>query len=480
MKLLQSTFILFIYFIFFSSSIITAQQEQVAFKHGVFEIDQQTRQELGILEKYKEDYQKARLLRDQNNNYFVEITYLKRGTTWTEKYELSQSELESIRNSINSNTNISPSSTSTNKTENGRYGLITSATLHSIHQGIFISQLMSKEYKYVDPWGGGVYTEIERTKFGKIFPYIFSTATFATTLALTNNKYINPAAANAHFWSSGVGLAHGSAIMLMVEDEYDYNQKLLSIMGVTSLAEGWLMYYLAKRNNIDYARSMAWNTGNIWGTLGGAYLSTIALDEEGLEGSGGRQIFGTSMIAGGIGGIFLMNHIQLKYPRSSGDYRAINSLGIASSVFSSGLMYDAESIRAGSIYGLLSSTAGLALGYVSTVNTSFSQMEGALIGVGTGVAGLLGIGIASIADYDSEFAYSALVGGCAMAGWLGTYLYFTQTGHRAAKKKADKKMNYNFEINPSGLVFMKSAPEQQYNMLRNSVNMDLVSFRAQF
>jgi hypothetical protein len=464
MKSLHSTLFLIVSFIIFCSSTLVGQQEQVAFKHGVFEIDQNVRQQLGILDKYKENYQTARLLRDENNKYFVEITYLKRGITWTEKYELSQSELESIRNSIGS-INISPSSTSINKTQNGRYGLITSATLHSIYQGIFLSQLMS--------------TDDGRTKVGRIFPYIFATGTFATTLVLTNNKYINPAAANVHFWSSGIGLAHGSAIMLMVEDEYDYNHKLLSVIGVTSLAEGWLMYYLARRNNIDYARSMAWNTGNIWGTLGGAYLSNIVIEDI-IDESPGRQIFGASLIAGGIGGVFLMNHLQHKFPRSSGDFRAINSLGIASTVFGAGLIFESESIRGGSLYGLLSSTAGLALGYVSTVNTSFTQMEGALIGVGTGVAGLLGIGIASIVDNDSLFGVSALVGGCAMAGWLGTYLYFTQTGHRAAKKKEDKKMNYNFGINPSGLVFMKSAPEQQYNMLRNSVNMDLVSFRAQF
>jgi hypothetical protein len=265
---------------------------------------------------------------------------------------------------------------------------------------------------------------------------------------------------------------------MLDETEWD-NVKIYSFMAATSLAEGWLMYYLAKRNNIDYVRSIAWNTGNMWGTIGGALTRFILLDSI-TDKDIGRPTIGVSIIAGGAVGVFLMNHLQQCYPRSAGDYIAINSLGIASSVFGSGLIADSKSVSTGSMYGLLFTTAGLTLGYLSTAKTSLLSSEGAIVGLGTAVAGLLGSGILLIENSKTAFFKTAWVGGLSMAGWLGTYLYLTQSGHRVAKRKADKKMNYNFGINPSGLVFMKSAPEKQYNMLRNSINMDLISFRTQF
>jgi hypothetical protein len=460
-----------------NSGWLSAQEEQVAFAPGMFEINKNQRQDLAVLEKYKEDFEKARLLRNADNTYAVEITYSKRGRIWTEKQMISAEELTEIRSKVSAGATAKEGSPRGEVRSNGRYGLVASATLHSIPQGILMSYVTSRERLIQDPWGS-YYTE-ERSRFGKFFPFLYTAGTFAGSMILTSGKNINPAAANVHFWSSGMGIGHGAALIAMFRgnDAFENYQADLAIMGLASTAEGWIQYAMAKRRNLDYATSMAWNTGNVWGALGGLYTSFLAFGEEADEDFIVR-IIGTGVLGGSVGGMFLTNHLQKKFPRSSGDFSALNSLGVATSIFGSGLFETVESPRGVGIVGLLSSGAGLALGYAATNSTKFTRTEGALIALGTGVGSLFGTGLTILVEPESAFAATAMVGGGMIAGWLGTYLYFKNDNASTQKKKMGS--NLHFGLNPAGLAMMRADHATQYRSLVSNQRMDLVGMRLTF
>jgi hypothetical protein len=459
------------------SLLLIAQEDQVAFAPGMFEIDKLRRMEFGVLEKYKEDFEKARLLRNADNSYAVEITYSKRGRTWTEKQMISAEELADIRSKVSAGPTSKEGSPRGEVRSNGRYGLIASATLHSIHQGILMSYVTSRERLIQEPWGS--YYTTERSKFGQFFPYLYSAGTFAGSMILTSGKNINPAAANVHFWGSGMGLAHGAAMIALFRgnDAFEDYQADLAVMGLSSIAEGWIQYTIAKRRNLDYATSMAWNTGNVWGGVGGLYTSFLAVGNE-ADGDFVSRIIGAGVLGGSVGGMFLTDHLQKKYPRAGGDFSAINALGVATTVFGFGLYETVDNARGAGIVGLLTSGSGLALGYAATQNTNFTRLEGALITLGSYVGSLLGTGLIILTEPESSFGASAMIGGGMVAGWLGTYLYFKNDNAKAQKKKVGS--NLHFGLNPAGLTIMRADQATQYRALVSNQRMDMVGMRLTF
>jgi hypothetical protein len=458
---------------------LVAQEEQVAFSAGIFEINKFQRATYNVLDKYKEDFEKARLLRSESGEYQVEVSYFKRGRSWTEKYAMSATELAELRAQL---TNMPAQSETSPKGEvkgNGRYGLIASATFHSISQGVLMSYATSRE-RFVEFPGGGGYYSTERSRFGRFFPYLYTAGTFAGTMILTSNKNINPAAANAHFFGSGIGIAHGAGLITMLRGEESFKnyQADLAIMGLSSVTEGWLLYSLAKKRNINYAHSKAWNTGNLWGAVNGMFLSFLTIGDD-MEGDVALRLLGTGVVGGSVGGIFLTDHLQKTYPRSSGDFTALNSMAAATTIFGSGLFEHAENGFSAGMIGLLNSGSGLVLGYLATNKTNFTPLEGALIGLGTGVGSLFGSGLLILTDVDSAFGVTAMIGGGMLAGWAATYFYFKSDNKKSSR---DKKLGgqLNFGINPNGLAMLRSNPANQYRALTSPRGMDMMGLRLSF
>ncbi|MBK7428682.1 MAG: hypothetical protein IPI60_17520 [Saprospiraceae bacterium] len=132
------------------------------------------------------------------------------------------------------------------KERNGKNYLIASATMHGIVQGLYISLLFT-DTVYTRGSSGFDY-KIEKTNFGKSFPFITAIAGFTSTLILTKNKWINPAAANTHFWGSTAGYLHGMALYWTINDDFiiEEGKNFLVPAGLFSLAEGLAGYFIAK------------------------------------------------------------------------------------------------------------------------------------------------------------------------------------------------------------------------------------------
>lgn len=463
----------------FGSAICFGQTEQVAFIPGVFEITSTQRNDKQILEKYSDGFQRAILLREASGEYLIKVDFVKRSKAWSEQYPISSDELQSLRNALSGGAVILPTQPANTTAYNGRYYLITSATVHSIFQGIALSELMTKDEIYYYP--GGSDTFPEKTRFGRAFPLLVGAGTFASSLFLTRNKPILASAANMHFFGSGFGYAHGIGLggIILGNEIFEENNTPLFV-GLTSIVEGWAMYFVAKRNNFDYARSAAWNTGNFWGTGLGvlAYGAITEFDDENI-----RSI-GISSLVGAAGGIVLMDYLQKSQPRTTGDLRAINAAGLIGTTI--GLGFTEEGSTRGAFVSLLAGSAlGLAGSYLLTNHTSFDNAEGGLIALGSLVGGLAGAGVAIVAGIEDSYSGPVFITAAGAAvGWGVSYLFFKNRNRAASNKgmglesKRGTKVDFNF--NPVGFGMLQQSEEQQIRMLQRNVSGDMLGFKLTF
>lgn len=471
----QPISISFLFWLLFSSLpfCVQAQEEQIAFIPGVFELDAKLRENAGVLEKFKEDFSMAKLYRQGQQQYVVEITYAKRGKKWNERHIITAEEIEKVRAILTEYNSKAPPST---ESSSGRAGFITGATLMSIPQGILLSYALTKTTRRFDPWFGISYTVTERTKFGKFSPFLFSAGVFTGTLLGTRDKVINPGSTNVYIWSSGTGIYHGSALVSLFAGENAFNtNRSLAVLGATSFAEAWILHSIARKKNISYARSMAWNTGNIWGTVSGVYTGIMIIGGQNVE-DFQLRISGGMILAGGVGGILLGNYLHNKYPRTTGDYRSINSLAFVSNLIGIGISewpdYDSKALG---LRGLLSTGVGTTLGYLSTKNTQFSSFEGIMVAAGTGAGTLLGIGSLILIEPDADHLSLLIPGIGGLIGWATTYLYMRSTGDSKSPKKSFG--NTQFYMNPAGVMLAHSTPERQYQLLSSRQNMDILGLK---
>ena len=239
------------------------------------------------------------------------------------------------------------------------------------------------------------------------------------------------------------------------------------------------MYYVAKKNNFDYARSAAWNTGNFWGTGLGvlAYGAITEFEEEDIRGAG------VSSLVGAAGGIALMNYLQKTQPRTTGDLRAINTAGLIGATI--GLGFSDEGSGRGAFTSLFAGSGlGLAASYLMTNHTSFDNAEGGLIALGSIVGGLAGGVIAIVADMDSFSGPVFITAAGAAAGWAVSYLFFKNRNRSGGKngmgleRKRNSKVDFNF--NPVAIGMLQQSEEQQIKMLQRNVPGDMLGFKLTF
>lgn len=462
----------------YMSTIAYSQQEQVAFIPGVFEITAIQRNQKQILEQYADGFKRAILLREANGEYFVKVDYQKRGKAWFEVYSISAEELQSLRNALSGGTTLPKTQSESTTAYNGRYYLITSSTAHSIVQGLFLSQSMTREVTHYSPWGN--YTYDEKTRFGEAFPFLVGAGVFTTSLFVTKDRPILASAANLHFFGSSFGYVHGMALGALASGDISLGDNRMALYtGLTSLVEGWSLYYLAKKHNFDYARSVAWNSGNFWGGVQGSMLHNVVFGTEDMN----ARAIGGSILLGSAGGILLYNHLQKSLPRTTGDHRAINAAGLIGSVVGLGFNTDQTSRMRSGLF-MMSSGAFLAAGYGLTKFTSFDNAEGALITVGSAAGGLAGIGISIAFDSNSDSAPFFYTATGAAIGWTVSYLFFKNRNHSPVNRgmglETKRKSKVDFNFNPVGFGMMNQSEEQQIRMLQQNISGDMLGFKLTF
>jgi hypothetical protein len=418
---------------------VFAQLDQVAFAPGIFEITAEMQKDLKVLEPYSKDFQSAMLLRDEQGQYFLQVTKVANRQQFTETYPFSQDDLMALRQQL-AEKNITTRRNDDQQNQ-GRLYLVTSSTLNSIPQGILISYAISPGFG-------------NRTNFSRAFPFFLSAGVFTSTLLLSKDKNIRSSSANMHLFGSSIGFSHGflTNLLLFGDENFATRKRLLVTSGV-SIAEGWGLYYLSQKNDFDYSRSMAWNTGNFWGTGSGLMLYILVAGDNDV----GQRGFAASGLLGAVGGIALMDVLHKRHFRTPGDYRAMNALAITGYVFGAGTAININSSRGIAAAFLSGITLGMGVGYARTANTSFTKLEGGLIALGTFTGGLLGGAVSILAAPDNESTAIYLTAAGGAIGWVATYSYFLNQERPigAIGFKGDNGRSFNLSVNPMGFTLGK-------------------------
>jgi len=463
----------FIFFLWIGLSIeVNAQKEQVAFTQGVFEIRKDLIPQLPVLTPYSDGFKTSQLFRDEMGLYTIKIQYEKRGNEWSEEYPFSKEQLDQLREQLE---NTSLNRYSEKKEKSGRAYLITSVTLHSIPQGALLGATMRRTS--FDPWFGTPYTE--PTPLGRALPLIAAAGSFTSSLLLTKNKEIPLSAANMHFFGSLMGYGHGALIGALVTGENGTSNTYRLLTSGMSIAEGWALYYVAKKHKFDYDRSVAWNSGNFWGTVQGSLLP-IAIQGSRLQ----PRFLGATGLIGGVGGTVLFDYLHKKSPRSAGDYRAINTLGYVGAVWVPAIFPDLDRGTDVAVSFMSATALALGAGHLLTRETNFSKVEGGLVVLGTWVGGLLGAGTGILIDSENYATSLRITSFGATLGWAISYLYFKNNrldgGLFGLNSRKKSRSHFDFQFNPVALGAMRSSPEQQSAMLVQGRGLDMVSCRLAF
>lgn len=455
-----------------------AQGEQVAFIPGVFELINTQRQQADVLKDYEKDFDRAQLFLD-DGQYVLRIFFRKKRESWSEDVPLSQEELTELREAILAS-RASSGKTADEDDKSSRYYLVTSASLHSIPQSIILANLTRQKVTVV-PDFGPPYSFYEKSTFGLALPFFTTAGAITSSILLTRDRYISPAAANMHFFGSAFGYGHGAMIAstikrdrLFIGDDARFVTESLLISGV-SIVEGWVGYYLAKKRKFTYAQSMAYNTGNFWGGstgLLGYQMTAGSFDAD----PAGYGFFG---LAGSLGGLWLFDVLHKKRPRSSGDLRAINTAGFIGVSLGLAFVYESTNDRAISAAALIGAGVGIASTYMSTSSTNFSKFEGGMILLSSIGGFALGTGVGLVSDLDSGSAVFSMAFGATL-GWIGSYLYFKNNESTRRTRSKDLGNNLQFNINPAGLTMLMSSPDQQMNMMRQNIQMNMMSLNYSF
>jgi len=455
-----------------------AQEEQVAFMPGVYELTQEHRKESGLLNELSAEFHKAQLYQNLDD-YFLRIEYREHGTQWIEDIPISFSELTIIRESLQSSLVNSSMDSTDGRIFNSRSELVTSVSLNAIVQSRLISNLFKKEVA-----GSvllGTTASSERTKFGRAFPYLATYGAISGSLYFTSGKDILPSAANLHLWGSILGYGHGLLLSTLIRQPYSVrsrNELESMMMAGTSLFEGWMGYHIAKKHKFTYIQSKAIISGNIWGTLTGMMTNGMFARYDMF----GDVMIGTSIgysgIMGATVGMLAANRLIQRYPRTSGDLSVINMGGFLGAVWGYSIAIGLESEGRGGFSSMfLGTLGGLALSGRITAHTAFTTLEGGFINVSSIAGGALGVGFAYLLDVDDDgYSYAATIG--FTAGYIICFKVFSN--NKRQRKSRGLGEHFKWNINPSGIGMMMSSPEQQANLMLQNIRMDIVSVSFTF
>jgi len=453
------------------------QEEQVAFLPGVFELSEKQRSRANVFTEYAAAFYKAQLFKI-HSNYILRIEYQDGHNYWKVDRSISNEEVMELRHILQATLIDSPTETTQDKTSNRRLFLITSISLNAIPQSLIFSNAFREDYTIESFFGS--FPGRRRTNFGRSLPYFATVGAITSSILFTRNKEILPSAASMYFWGSLFGYGHGLALTSMIREPYRSNTNLSLesvIISGTSLLEGWAGYHMAKKNNFSRAQSRALISGNFWGGFSGLMAAGIFAhyNEFDFLESGP---FGFYSVCGSVMGLFAANNLLDKYPRTSGDLTAINMGGLIGiswgSAIGVGLNDYGRTFSAGTLLGTL---GGLSLAATQTKNTNFTNLEGGIISVVSISGGLVSLGLAGLLDAN-EFGYSFAASTGLTAGYIISFKIFANNKTRFNSLGFGEKIKWT--VNPAGLGMAMSSPDQQANLMRQNIRMDLLTLNYAF
>jgi hypothetical protein len=419
------------------SEISLAQEMAIPLCGDIKSLDSRVGLKMDFFKDFPE-FQQATLSRFEDN-YFLNITYIKDGIFQNQRKAISQDELKTLceqyneviqfQNDFNIDENISE--------EARRRFVLSAAAFSTAYYGWAIPGAFNiKLFK-----SGGDYFVIDK-RYVASYLIIGGTGFFVPLIA-TRNKEITNGMERAFTSGALLGIYHGKGIGMLIQgNDLEYETQLGLSVGV-SIAEGLTGYYLAKKYNYTWGRSGILGTGGMWGLVAGATLPLILFNNQ------SDRVYGFSMLAFSAAGIAGANYLFNNQPFSIGDATFINSTGVLGAYYSIVLTETFNIKNQRPILGgvLLGAAAGLTYGINKTKHYNYTRQQANLIALGETAGWLIGLGTVALTDAgDDGFFWLTALGA---TGGLFLTNYLVKNNISTSLKKTS---NLKMQINPWGVM----------------------------
>lgn len=379
---------------------------------------------------------KAELYLEDGNSYMLEIQYEEGGSQKRQRRILTGDELEAIRQAIT--LELQRKVVSLDEGDERTRFLVGTSLLGLGYYG----------------WSIPLSIDVNDGTTALAMYMMVSGASFYYPYWVTQDRTVTPAMARMGLYGGTRGIAHGFMLGLAL-DENARSEMLFFLANTLSIAEMTAGYSIARNSN--YSTSTAESIA-MMGDLGLAW---------GLGASASMEMEGESVSAMGLVGSFIGissgTWIQKTFDLSAGDVRAVQAAGILGALvpltLGSAVYGDDLSGQQVAAFLTLGSAAGTWLGLHRSGGTHFAEGRGNLIRLSTTMGALTGTGIIYVVNPDADTATPYLIG-ATIGGYVGySMMYKTQLQLHGPFQKT---LSIRTDLNPLGLMAMKSSPDGRY------------------
>ena len=468
-----------------------SQSEQIEWSDGIYELNEKMRRKCGLFREFRDGFDKALLLKSSDSSYFVKIFRSFDDQSYQVRIDISPEELSDIQYTVDKQLVFINEYDKTMDSLSGNTMLVIANGIHGLAYGALLA-FATREFSYtevVTPTGNPfipTMVTVERVSNLNFMHYALGTMTplvnGGVVYLANRDRNVRPADVNMFINGASLGYLNGLSLLSTTKNNRIFDRtranrvEYLSLLG-TSLLQGWLSYHISKGYNFTYTQSVAFNTGSIMG-MGSSYMLMLAARE--LSDMNASSAVGIYTVAGSVTGGIITNAIHKKRPRSTGDYRFINSMAL----IGGGLGFvslEEVGIFESYLSSGLGAICGLSVGYASTKYTKFTSRQGHfnLLGGVLG-GGLLGLGVGELFGFRADYVIRHATFG-ALAGWVTTYFLSKEKRnrtHRDSPMTGFWSSSAQFQFNPAGLVFLNNSHERQTRMMQHNIYPSLLTLNV--
>jgi hypothetical protein len=396
----------------------------------VTKIDEGLERRLGLFPEYK-DFLEARLYRDSEGEYWLEVYYRAEGEIRRDRKSILPGEVEEFRRKVSRRMREVPPERPVDVS--GRSQFLRGTMVVS-----------TGFYGWAVPMALGV----GDSKLAVALYMLTAGAGYFLPFQLTENMEVTEAASALSFYGATRGIVHGISLDLLLLGENATARGMVALGLVGSVAEAIAGFAAAD------ALSISAGSASVLGTCGdfglGYGLGTAHLLGQ-LEDSSGRAA-GGSMLAGScaglLGGMVFANQQHF----TKGDASVFTTSGLLGAYVPLSIVdiSGADDAKVYTASAMAGAAVGLGLGTHLVRGRDFTAGEGTIINLGTTAGGLVGAGLAYLFSSESEDSrklYLALSSLGALGGFWTTYRSFSADARERASSSS-----FDIDFCPYGLL----------------------------
>ncbi len=412
-----------------------AQEVQVPFDSAgtIQVINQDLEKKLDLFPSYA-NFLEARLYREPDTSYIIEITSFENGQLVKDRLPKSASAVRSLREDVDARLGPQASTVKLNQVSRSKFVLW--ETLFSIfgYGPAIISSVA---------WNNGA--------IGSGVELIIGGSGYLLSSLLTENAAMTDGDASLALGGAFLGAAHG-ALLDDFLSKGNPGREMGAFTSLISVTETGIGYAIASKNNMTEGTADVIRYGGLFGIWDGAGLALI------INNSPSPSLWTGLSLAGSAAGLAAGAIMANEDPYSRGNASAVLSGGVFGPViplviYGSTISYNTSKAPTTglALAGVAGNIGGVALASSLMHNRNLSTAEGTAVILGTSAGFLIGLGVGIILTSNSRFDNFPWALSLPIA--IGTAAGFGITVVTIGKGTGDKpSTGWNFDANPGALM----------------------------